>query len=488
MDQARPPNSQRTAYLHFASRFPFPVNPIFFGQTFVIGNLTAATRYANPYTEKPASPYATNPYKKRNYVFLRDAVPLSEPLLGEKAQKLSRARFNATLKVGYSIEAIDQMASFVRKQAEEGYHSVMLFHFPVSPDTEFAYALRRALEAGGLSREHSMIFYLHTNADSHYHRPEDEAFSRYHLAMCRAADGVIGVSQAVRDNFVKIRVRDGEGEASLNPDTSLVVRNGIDPHIYTIRDEKEICEARRELGLADGLEKVVSFVGRMDRLKGSDYLIKVLEHFEASTDQADAKVGFVIATPHVLNIDMASKPFRGLLRMKRLISENRLKVVLDISKFTRGDERFRDDVEGILRSYAEKRGLSSALGDPLFRSLYGGMTNIPIQTISDVYLHPSRSEAFGLAVLEGVFSGAYVVSTRVGGIPEIVVDPRLGTLVPLDSDKNVFVKKLIMAICGAEPPRSFDRAGLEAYFASYTDRSMFDGFESAVSRIRGVRS
>jgi len=66
------------------------------------------------------------------------------------------------------------------------------------------------------------------------------------------------------------------------------------------------------------------------------------------------------------------------------------------------------------------------------------------------------------------------------GIPEIITDPRLGTMVPIDSDKNTFVKKLIMAICGSKKPVEYDRAGLEPYFESYTDRSMFEKFEKAI--------
>jgi len=79
-----------------------------------------------------------------------------------------------------------------------------------------------------------------------------------------------------------------------------------------------------------------------------------------------------------------------------------------------------------------------------------------------------------------------VISTPVGGIPEIITDPRLGTLVPLESDKNTLVNRLIMEICGAKSPRRYDRSRLGDYFGSYSDASMFDGFEKAVMSIRGM--
>ncbi|MCI0503947.1 glycosyltransferase [Candidatus Micrarchaeota archaeon] len=458
---------QKMAYLHFGSRFPFPINPIFFGQTFVMGNLTAATRYAEG--------------ERRNFVLLREINdPLSEPLLGAKAEALAKARFNTGVRIGYRIDALENVTGLVRGLADSGYHSALVFHFPVSTDTEYAYALRKALDASGLMSHASVHFYLHTNPDSHYHRPETEAFALFHAAMVRAADSIIGVSQAVRDNFVKIRVQDGGMELGLDPARAFVVRNGIDPHIYVIKDEREVSEARKDLGFAEGLGKIVSFAGRMDRLKGSDYLVKVLEHYENSTDPSESDTGFVIATSHLLNVEQASKPFKGLLRMQRLIREDRLKVVIDISKYTRGDPRFRENVEMMLFDFALRHGLQGAMEDPLFAQMYGGTTNVPVQTISDVYLHPSRSEAFGLAILEAVFSGTYVVSTPVGGIPEIITDARFGTLVPIESDKNTFVKKLIMAICGSTKPGQYDRAGLEQYFESYTDRSMFEQFEKAI--------
>lgn len=48
-----------------------------------------------------------------------------------------------------------------------------------------------------------------------------------------------------------------------------------------------------------------------------------------------------------------------------------------------------------------------------------------------VYMQASEQEAFGLAALEAQSAGVPVVSTRVGGVPEVVADGVSGTLVPL---------------------------------------------------------
>lgn len=56
---------------------------------------------------------------------------------------------------------------------------------------------------------------------------------------------------------------------------------------------------------------------------------------------------------------------------------------------------------------------------------------------ADVFALPSVREAFGLVLLEAAVAGIPVIATRVGGIPEIVIDGETGILVPPEDPSSL---------------------------------------------------
>jgi glycosyltransferase involved in cell wall biosynthesis len=60
----------------------------------------------------------------------------------------------------------------------------------------------------------------------------------------------------------------------------------------------------------------------------------------------------------------------------------------------------------------------------------------------DVFALPTRSEPFGKVVIEAMAAGCPVVATHVGGIPEILTDDTLGTMIHPD-DSNALTEALL---------------------------------------------
>ncbi len=54
----------------------------------------------------------------------------------------------------------------------------------------------------------------------------------------------------------------------------------------------------------------------------------------------------------------------------------------------------------------------------------------PFLAALDAYVHPALMEGFGIAVLEAMAMGKPVLATRVGGLPEIVLEGETGYLIP----------------------------------------------------------
>ncbi len=50
---------------------------------------------------------------------------------------------------------------------------------------------------------------------------------------------------------------------------------------------------------------------------------------------------------------------------------------------------------------------------------------------AELFLLPSESESFGLAALEAMSCGVPVIASRVGGVPEVVLDGETGLLAPV---------------------------------------------------------
>ena len=158
-----------------------------------------------------------------------------------------------------------------------------------------------------------------------------------------------------------------------------VVYSGIEAGLYDI-DRAEGLMRKKEFGLKED-DPVVGMVSRLERVKGAQYFI-------------EAAAEILRKNPGVKFLIVGEGSLRGQLekKVKRLgLSES--------IKFC----GWRQDVPEIISSF-------------------------------DILVQPSLNEAVGMVLLEAQCLGIPVVATRVGGIPEIVVDGQTGMLVaPADS-------------------------------------------------------
>jgi len=99
---------------------------------------------------------------------------------------------------------------------------------------------------------------------------------------------------------------------------------------------------------------------------------------------------------------------------------------------------------------------------------------------ADVVVVPSRWEGFGLIAVEAMRAELPVIASRVGGLPEIVVDGETGLLIP-PADQGALVRAL--RDLGGEKLATMGRAGRQRFLRHFTldrvHRQIADLYESA---------
>ncbi|MBS3068055.1 glycosyltransferase family 4 protein [Candidatus Micrarchaeota archaeon] len=463
--------TDKRAYIHLAGRHPFPLNPRFFGQTFVIGDLTSATRFVSPQENR------------KNFVVFQNMTPREEPLMSDKIKRMAMEQFNTSVITTRKSDANSTLFALASGLITGGYHPVIVLHYPLTPNATAAHYVRKQLEVAGLDKMATVLLYIHVLSTDTYLVTSDIGrvlLREYCSALKYAADGVIAVSDKAGRDFNEHFTRSlgGDGNGSTLPTD--VILNGINANLYTLQDKEFIRQNRRNIGLNPDLDKTVAYVGRLDNIKGGDILLGILDYLERSLDQRDANTGVVVASPDVLVANKQLKKRLGeLMKFERLIREGRLRLVLDISKFVGGNATFAPDVEQAFLKYGgeEYRELQS-------HSIWGGLLPTPVQAISDITICPVRSDGLSLTVIESMLAGSYLIASNVGGIPEVVTDPSLGVLLPPpDTNINTTIEQYIVAI------RDFkgngvqsNRFALDSLLSGFSNTRMLLDFEAAVSR------
>ena len=201
------------------------------------------------------------------------------------------------------------------------------------------------------------------------------------------ADAVIAVSAGMKEAVLRAYPRIDDAKVH-------TVLNGIDPQKW-YPDTGNIAE---ELGV-DPDKPVVAFVGRITRQKGVPHLLKAAQSFDE-----DIQIILCAGAPDT----------------KEIAAET----------------------EGLVDKLKAQRGgifwVQEMMPPEKVRQVY---------SLADVFVCPSIYEPLGIVNLEAMACGTAVVASRVGGIPEVVVDGETGVLVDYDADDaDGFEQRLAEAV------------------------------------------
>jgi L-malate glycosyltransferase len=221
-------------------------------------------------------------------------------------------------------------------------------------------------------------------------------------------DRVVGVGEAVRQALIR-----NEG---ISPERVRVIYNGIDLQSFAngVADRWEV---RNELGLREH-DLAILQVARLDYLKDHATGIRALERVLVL--RPGAKLILAGEGPELGKI-------QTLVRQRNLESSVRFLGL-------------RKDVARLLRA-------------------------------ADLFLLTSISEGIPLTLIEAMAAGLPIVSTKVGGVPEVVEDGRTGCLAPAGDDALLAEK--ILHLAGDHSLRArMGQSGLERARAIFSESEM----------------
>lgn len=139
-------------------------------------------------------------------------------------------------------------------------------------------------------------------------------------------------------------------------------------------------------------------------------------------------------------------------------------------------------LERSLREQAVALGVADAILWP------GQIADMPrFLAALDVYVSPAETEAFGLGLIEAGAAGVPVVATRVGGVPEVVLDGDTGLLVAA-GDPQALAAAVLALLGDAKTAARLAAAGRARAASSFSPERMVDAtlavYLDALGRVR----
>ena len=183
-------------------------------------------------------------------------------------------------------------------------------------------------------------------------------------------------------------------------------------------------------------------------------------------------------------IDLDRFAFRGfapggpIVTVARLSPEKGVDVLLKaMAQVLHSEPRVRLEIagDGVLRASLER--LTAELGISAQVRFLGEVADIPeLLARASLFVLPSHSEGISLTLLEAMARGLPVVTTRVGGNTEVVIDGETGFLVPAN-DPNSLSARILQLVHDADRCQMMGRAGRHRVEAHFDIRGVLAGYE-----------
>ena len=111
---------------------------------------------------------------------------------------------------------------------------------------------------------------------------------------------------------------------------------------------------------------------------------------------------------------------------------------------------------------------------------------LEIVSLMDILIHPSLSEGFGRAVLEGMAFGKPVIATRVGGLRELIRDGENGFLVN-PKDVDALTNRIEILIESKDLREQMGNAAEKTVFEGYRIEEKIKDFEKILIEMLDVK-
>jgi glycosyltransferase involved in cell wall biosynthesis len=233
-------------------------------------------------------------------------------------------------------------------------------------------------------------------------------------------DAVVAVSQEVCEAEIR--------HSRTDPSKVIVIPNGVQIEAFTGVSQAKVEALGQELGIHPGAP-VIGTVARFDEQKGHIYLL-------------DATVKILQQLPNTKVLLVGGGPLRPQMEDK-----------------------------------AEALGLSDSI-------IFAGIRyDIPeILALLDLFVLSSLWEGLPIAILEAMAAGRPIVATRVGGVPEAVVDGVTGLLVP-PRDPVALADAVTRLLRRPGLCRQMGQAGQERASQYYSVESMVEQTQTLYERL-----